>query len=91
MCYGNIRDQCTKKKGTRDANNNWQRMTTMEKKRAQIDGKDGNKEAFKFEEGYQELDEKIKQGAAAEKSNLKQNEDGRSSGTKEAEAEKERK
>ena len=68
-----------------DANNNKQRMTTMGNIRAQTD-KNGYKEAFTFEERYQELEEKIKQEAAAAKSNLEQNEDGRTAGTKEAEA-----
>ena len=52
--------------------------------------KDGNKEAFTSEERYQDLEEKIKQEAVAAKSNLKQNEDGRTAGTTEAEAEKEK-
>ena len=37
MCHGNIHDQCTKKNGPRDANNNKQRMVTMGKIRAQIE------------------------------------------------------
>ena len=48
----------------------------------------GNEETFRFEERYQELEEKIKQEAASAKSNPKQNEDGRTGGTTEAEAEK---
>ena len=54
--------------------------------RAQIDNKDGNTEASTFEERYQELEEKIKQKVAAAKSDLKQNEDEKTSGTTEAEA-----
>ena len=52
-----------------------QRKIAKENVRAPIDGKDKNKEASTFEERYQEREEKIKQKAAAAKSDLKQNED----------------
>ena len=71
-----------KKNGSRDAK--------MEIPVHRSINKDGNKEAFTFEERCQEPEEKIKQGAAAAQSNLKQNEDGRTTGTTEAEAEKEK-
>ena len=45
-------------------------MTTMGNFRAQIDKKDEHNVASKFEERYQEHGEKIKQEAAAAKSNL---------------------
>ena len=86
MCHGNIRDHCTKN-ATRDANNK-QRMTAMGHISAKIEN--GNKEAFTFEERYQELGEMIKQEAAAAKSNLKLNEEGRTAGTTEVEAEREK-
>ena len=47
---------------------------------------DGNKEASTFKERCQELEEKIKQKAAAAKSDLKLYEDKKNSGTTEAEA-----
>ena len=86
MCYGNIRDQRTKN-APRDANNK-QRMTAMGNIRAHIVKKDGNKEALTFR--YQELEEMIKQEAAAAKSNLKLNEEGRTAGTTEAVKQKEK-
>ena len=49
-----------------------------------------NKEASMFDERYQKLEEKIKQEAAAANSNLKQNEDKRTAGTTETEAERKR-
>ena len=56
-----------KKNGTRDANNTKQRMITMGSIRAQIVKKDGNKEAFTFEERYHSRTRrKIKQEARME-------------------------
>ena len=58
--------------------------------RAWIGKEDADKEAFTFEEKHQELEEEIKHVAAAEKPNLKHNEDGSTAETTEAEAEKEK-
>ena len=63
--------------------------TTMGNIRARIGKEDGDKEVFTFEERYQEPEEEIKHEAAAAKSNLKQNKDGSTAETTEAEAEKE--
>ena len=52
---------------TRDADNNRQRMTAMGNIRARIGKEDGDKEAFTFEERYQELEEEIQHEAAAAK------------------------
>ena len=71
-----------------DADNDKQRTTTTGNIRAPIGKEDADKEAFTFEERSQELEEEIKHEAAAEKSNLKQNEDGSTAVTTEAEAEK---
>ena len=51
-------------------------MTPVENIRARIGKEDGDKEAFTFEERYQELEEEIKHEVAAAKSNLKQSKGG---------------
>ena len=78
----------SKKNDHRDANNNKQRKIAKENASAQIDNMDGNKEASTFDDINQELEEKIKQKAAAAKSDLKHNEDEKTSGTTKAEAKK---
>ena len=62
------------KNAPRDTNNDKQRRNKMQNIRTQTDEKDGDKQASTFEERYQELEEKIKQKAAAAKSDLKQHE-----------------
>ena len=55
-----------KKAQLRDANNDKQRASTMGNIRVRIGKEDADEEAFTFGERYQELEEEIKHGAAAE-------------------------
>ena len=64
------------KNAPRDTNSDKQRRNKMQNIRTETDEK-GDKQASTFEERYQELEEKIKQKAAAAKSDLKQYEDGK--------------